>query len=203
MKIDISRFGIRTILKNTGDWDYSEYPRDIEGTILEVHIERNKDLLHVKGGNYKALFNIEDTFVMVRVRWDNDTKGIHSTSRLYIRNFGRCPGLQSIWNKGSYNTDNRPFHTLKPMTKAHIQSNTLIEAFKNNKYSSDKIAKSLESIEMNLDGFEPAKIKPAKAKKYKSAYSRYTTTTTGRSVSAYSGSYRGATNYGSYINTGR
>jgi hypothetical protein len=180
MKIDISHFGMRVVLQNTGNQSYSAYPRDIEGTILSVYISRNREVKHIKDGNYRALFDIEDTIVKVSIRWDNDTRGVYSTINLHIRDFGRCPGLQSIWSNGCYSIDNRPYQELKPMTKARIRKGFYSKEFINIKLPISKLDDiDLSDIVEDMEPTEPPKPKKAKIKQRTyGSYNTYATMTT-------------------------
>ena len=157
MKLDITRFGIRVVLKNTGNNSYIAYPRDIEGTILTVYLDRNIDAKHAWDGNYRILFDISNTVVQVKVRWDNDTKSKHVSSNLYIRDFGRCPGLQSIWSSENYLIDNRPYHTLKPVTHIHTKDYNWRDKY---------INIDIESIDLSKEfkEFKDTKIKQTRVK---------------------------------------
>jgi hypothetical protein len=180
MKVDISHFGMRVVLQNSGDRVYSAYPRDIEGTILAVYISRNREVKHIKDGNYRALFDIEDTIVKVSIRWDNDTRGVYSTINLHIRDFGRCPGLQSIWSNGCYSIDNRPYQELKPMTKARIRKGFYSKEFINIKLPISKLDDiDLSDIVEDMEPTEPPKPKKAKIKQRTyGSYNTYATMTT-------------------------
>ena len=146
MKLDIAHFGIRVILKNTGNYNYISYPRDIEGTILTLYLDRNIDAKHAWDGNYRILFDISNTVIQVKVRWDNDTKSKHITNKLYIRDFGRCPGLQSIWSSESYLIDNRPYHTLKPITNTTIYHSWRDKYIDIDFESIDNLVKNLKTL---------------------------------------------------------
>lgn len=116
MIYDISHFGIRVVLKNDGSSTFPLYPRDIEGTVLRVSTINRRDDIKISAGNYKAVFDVNDTTVNVHVRWDNDTKDKYNSHAIHIRNFGRCPGYDSIWDNALYRMDLRPYHELKPIS---------------------------------------------------------------------------------------
>ena len=117
MFIDIAQYGVRVIMKNTGESSYMQYPRDVEGTVIGMIVENKNAVKTAESGDLRSLFDIEYFTAKLHVRWDNDTRGTYSTVRLHIREFGALPGMESIWDEGTFLIDLRPYHTLKPMTR--------------------------------------------------------------------------------------
>lgn len=121
MDIDISMYGVKVIVLNAkrllGVPRRNIYPKDMEGVVLSVSPRSYSAESCIEQGNLRGVFDTRLTPSKLLVRWSNDTRSKLFTNTIAIRDFGRLPGLDSIWSKAHYIIDRTPSKQLNPVTK--------------------------------------------------------------------------------------
>jgi len=123
---DVLKYKIRVILSR----DYysvpsKQYPRDIEGTIIELETFSNYANKKIKSGDILELLagrgsSCEDG--VARIRWDHDVKSWIDFGTMIIRssNINIC---NNIWKEyEDIRFDTRPYHRLQSQTSVSIAS---------------------------------------------------------------------------------